>query len=427
MLWACLSLIAIGAAVSVPVTAILIRLGSRLKTFDSPGVTGQVKAAPRRVPNTGGIAIVAGIAGPMLVALAVVATLWPATPGQPLPPGSAAAWIAERFPGLAVHAPGISEKIPDAMALIMAMLVIHTMGLFDDRRPMKAIPKLAVMVGVAASLSAITGSRLLTALDDPAGGPWLSYVLTVAWMIVVMNAMNFLDNMDGLSGGVCVIAGCFFLASSLVGPEPQWFVAACLSLLIGAVGGFLAFNAPLPWSERGARIFMGDGGSLSVGLLLGFLTVRTTYADLPTHHAADQGTASWFAVFMPILVLAIPLYDFSTVVALRLRQGKSPLVGDLQHVSHRLARRGLSRRGAVYVLWALTAATSCGAVALRSLDDWRAALVVAQTLMILGVLFAFEHASRHAVGVVPDRRGLDPDTTHAAREGLPPESHGAGG
>nr|HRJ49738.1 MraY family glycosyltransferase [Phycisphaerales bacterium] len=288
----------------------------------------------------------------------------------------------------------------------------------DDRRPMKALPKLAVMIGVTAALCGITGSRLLTVLDGPAGGGWLSYSVTVAWIIIVMNAMNFLDNMDGLSGGISVIAGCFFLAAALLGPDPQWFVASCLALLIGSVGGFLISNAPLPWSDRGARIFMGDGGSLVIGLLLGFLTVRTTYADLPPSGDSPADRTTWFAVFMPVLVLAIPLYDFATVVALRLRQGKSPLVGDLQHVSHRLARRGLSRRGAVYVLWALTAATSCGAVALRSLDDWRAALVVAQTLMILGVLFAVEHASRHAVGVVPDRRGesAEPRRDDGARE-----------
>jgi UDP-GlcNAc:undecaprenyl-phosphate GlcNAc-1-phosphate transferase len=164
----------------------------------------------------------------------------------------------------------------------------------------------------------------------------------------------------------------------------QWFIAATLALLIGAVGGFLVFNFPP------ATIFMGDRGSLVIGFVLAVLTVRTTYL----HPELGGG---WYGVFMPLVVLAIPLYDFTTVTVIRLRQGRSPFVGDQQHFSHRLVRRGLSTRGAVVVIWAATAVTGIGGVALGSLQAWQAVLVGAQTVLVLAVLALLEHASRGAV------------------------------
>lgn len=425
MLWACLSLILVAAAVSLPFTAILVRLGHRLGTFDTPGVPGQVKAAQRRIPNTGGVAVFWGIAAPMLAGLLAVSIPSGVGPTDPATTPSPGRWLGSLIPPLKPHLSGIVERVPEAMILLAALAIVHVMGLIDDRRPLKAIPKLAIMVCVTSALALLTGSRMLTALDDYAGGPWLSYVITIMWLIVVTNAMNFLDNMDGLSGGIALIASAFFLGGTLTTVHPQWFIAASLALLIGSLAGFLFFNAPRPWSDRGARIFMGDGGSLVIGLLLAFLTVRTTYIDggPPSDWVQDPGVvctlwnySSWYAVFMPLIVLAIPLYDFTTVLILRLRQGKNPLVGDLQHVSHRLVQRGLSRRGAVYVLWALTAATGVGAISLRSLNDWQAILVGAQTLFILCVLFALEHASRHAVPAIAEQRATPPSSSTSPTE-----------
>ncbi len=418
MVWACLSLVAVGFAVSMPLTWMLVRLGHRLGTFDSAGVPGQIKAQPRKVPNTGGIAVFLGIAAPMALGLAILGlnTGWTTYTPSSSTPHSLGGRIAQWVPGLSEHLAGLQERTFDGIILLIGLLVIHIMGLIDDRRPMRAIPKLIIMLAVAAGVSILTGSRLLTLLDFYAGGPWLSYVVTVAWLVVVMNAMNFLDNMDGLSAGIGLIASAFFLAAALVGRSPQWFIAACLALLIGSLAGFLVFNAPRPWSDRKASIFLGDGGSLVVGLLLGLLTVRTTFIDHgpPPGFVQEPGVtctlwsgSSWYGIFMPLVVLAIPLYDFCTVVTLRLSQRRNPLVGDLQHLSHRLVQRGLSRRGAVYVLWGLTAATGCGAIALRSMiEGWQAVLIGVQTLMILAVLFALEHASRRLAsnpGSAPDR------------------------
>lgn len=386
MLWACLSLMVAAATLSIPLCAILIRIGHRLGTFDSPGVAGQVKVASRRVPNTGGVAVFWSMAFPMVVGLAALGF-----------EGDLSSWLIEHIPGLGVHLPGIRERVPEAIALVVAMLVIHVLGLIDDRRPMRALPKLLIMAGVATGLCVFTQTRVLTSLDGLAEGPWLSYTITILWIIAITNAMNFLDNMDGLSAGVSLIASLFFLVGTLASPQPQWFIAAVLALLIGGLCGFLVFNAPRPWSDRKASLFLGDGGSLVVGLVLAFLTARTTYftETTPSGDVAALGTS--YSVFTPIIVLAVPLYDFTTVVLLRLSQGKSPFVGDLQHISHRLVERGFTRRGAVYLLWAFTAATACGAVTLPlQHSDFAGRAIVIQTLVILGVLGALERGSRHA-------------------------------
>lgn len=376
----CVLLLLPALAISFPLTWLLIRLGHRLQTYDSPGVPGQVKVAAARTPNTGGVAVFCGVALPMLAGLIALA----AVPAET---------ISRIAPSLAPHLAGIRERAPMAAIVLAGATVLHIMGLIDDRRPMRALPKLALMLGVAAAVSITTGSRLLTMLDAHVGGPWLSYGLSVLWIVAVTNAMNFLDNMDGLSAGVATIAASFFLAGTLASPQPQWFIAATLALMIGSLIGFLAFNAPRPDRDTRARIFLGDGGSLVVGYLLAFLTIRTTFVT-PEPGSSGDHPGGWYGVLMPLVVLAIPLYDFTSVVIIRLRQGKSPFVGDLQHVSHRLVERGLSRRGAVYVLWGLTAITGVGGVSLATLAPWQAALVGGQTALILVLLWAFEHASR---------------------------------
>jgi UDP-GlcNAc:undecaprenyl-phosphate GlcNAc-1-phosphate transferase len=174
-----------------------------------------------------------------------------------------------------------------------------------------------------------------------------------------------------------VCATAFLITALTIG---QWFVAATLALLLGAVLGFLCFNFPP------ASIFMGDSGSLVIGLLLGILTVRTTF--LP--HGTDWG-AGWYAVFAPVIVLAVPLYDTATVMLWRLRHGKSPFVGDTNHFSHRLVARGMSRRTAVLCIYLVTAATSMAAILLPHVNSPSGAMLIfAQTLLVLGVVALLE-------------------------------------
>jgi UDP-GlcNAc:undecaprenyl-phosphate GlcNAc-1-phosphate transferase len=132
-----------------------------------------------------------------------------------------------------------------------------------------------------------------------------------------------------------------------------------------------------------AKIFMGDCGSMVIGFFVALLTLRTTYYD------PEAGT-SLYSVFMPAVVMAVPLYDFISVTGLRLSQGKSPLVGDTQHFSHRLKRRGLSDRQVALTLYLATLCTGLGAIALQRADAVGAVLIFAQTLMILLIIAVFE-------------------------------------
>lgn len=369
MLWLCLTLVLIAVAIALPLTGLLVRLGHRFATYDSAGVSGHAKEL-RRVPNTGGIAIFGAIALPLAAGLLVVKL------------GLTEAFTS-RVPALAEHLAGIQQQTPAALTLLACLVILHLLGLIDDRRALGPWVKLVVMLGCATAVTLVTRSRLLTMLDTHVGGDWASIVVTVLWITLVTNALNFIDNMDGLCAGVTTIAAACFLAATLL--HGQWFIAATLALLLGASLGFLAFNIPP------ARIFMGDGGSLVVGFTLAFLTVRTTYYD-------PGAAGGWYGVFMPLAVLAVPIYDFVTVSAVRISQGKSPFVGDQQHLSHRLVRRGFTKPAAVGLMCSLATITGVSGIILGSLEPWQAILVGLQIVITLLALAFAEHATSQRNG-----------------------------
>lgn len=378
MVGLCLLLIPVAFVIAAPMCAGLILIAHRLKTFDSGGVAGQIKEAPRRVPNTGGIAIFAAIAFPLLGVI-VLAALQP-----------------QVFPVAALGTLAyVTQKAELALILLSSVLLLHVLGVIDDRKPLRAWPKLFLQVLPAFAMPLLTDTRLLTLLDGHVGGPWLSILITAAWFIVVTNAINFLDNMDGLSAGLSAIAAASMLVITL--EKKQWLVAGCLALLIGACLGFLAFNAP---RRGGARLFMGDSGSLVLGFVLAFAAVRITYFD----PATPQGSHA-HAVLMPIVVLAVPLYDCTVITLVRIWNGKSPLVGDLNHASHRLVRRGLSRAQAVYVLWGCGLLTGAAGYVLTRCDAAVAALIGLGVVGLLGLLAAAEYASREAMADAMPRSG----------------------
>ncbi|MFO0861917.1 MAG: MraY family glycosyltransferase [Phycisphaerales bacterium] len=367
MTWLVLGLIVLATVISAPMCAALIAMGHRMGTFDSPGVAGQVKDRARRIPNTGGVAIFWSIVLPLLVFI------------------GAAHWMPGLFPESArAQLSYIELKTPMALMLIGCLALLHVMGLIDDRRPLGPLIKLVLMALPALAAPLLMQTRLLTALDPLVGGPWLSVVLTACWFLAITNAMNFLDNMDGLSAGIAAIASACLLA--VTAEKQQWLLASCLALIIGACAGFLFFNAPRP---GGARLFMGDGGSLVIGYLMAFVAVRVTYYD-----PASAQSSRAHAVFMPVVILAVPLYDLIVITTVRLWQGKSPMVGDTNHASHRLVKRGLTRAGAVYVLWGFTLATGLCGLALAKTDGFVAALIGASVVAMLAVLAGLEYVSR---------------------------------
>ncbi len=368
-----LILIALSLFISLPATWIIVRLSHRIGAFDSAPIEGQIKADTRSIPNTGGIAIAMGVLLPMICALGVFSFLDPASLPSILDP------IKE-------HIPGLKTQLPLGWTLISCVLGLHILGLIDDRKPMGPWLKLVIMLIPGVIFAAFFDTRLMTILDGYVGGSWLSILITVVWFTAIINAMNFIDNMDGLSGGIAVIAGSLLLVAALL--NGQWFVGAILALLVGSTLGFLVFNFPP------AKIFMGDGGSLILGLLLAFLTVRTTYMPIDE---SGPSAGAWYAVLMPLVILAIPLYDFVSVTLIRLSQGKSPFVGDLQHFSHRIRDRGLGSRSTILVIYALTLATGISGLLISRAQPWQAIVLGIQIFALISAIALFEYRSPNKV------------------------------
>jgi UDP-GlcNAc:undecaprenyl-phosphate/decaprenyl-phosphate GlcNAc-1-phosphate transferase len=339
--------------------------------FDFVDKPGGRKIHADAKPLGGGVAIFLAFAGPLFLLITLI------------PPGFAHGFMPKTAEGQyqKALAEGVAKQTPMALTLLGCAAALHVLGLVDDRKSLGPYVKLVVqLIASAALVLPFREMRVLTTL-----GPAVSVVITILWITGITNAFNFLDNMDGLSAGVAAVATTAFLVTTLL--IGQWFVAASLALLLGALIGFLCFNFPP------ASIFMGDSGSLVIGFLLGVLTVRTTF--LPA--GADWG-AGWYAVFAPVIVLAVPLYDLIVVSVLRISRGNSPFVGDTNHLSHRLVARGMSRRTAVLCIYLITAATSVAAILLPYVQSTFAAVMLfVQTVLVLGVVALLE---QHPMRVV---------------------------
>jgi UDP-GlcNAc:undecaprenyl-phosphate/decaprenyl-phosphate GlcNAc-1-phosphate transferase len=379
MTLAILILAVVGFCLSLPSVWGLIWLGERAGKVDVPDAPGSGgrKDHGRPIVNIGGVGIVVGIVVPMVM---VFLGAW----FLPSPEEGA----GELYKTVGAHLKGMREQTGAGLWLLGSILVLHVMGLVDDRYRLSAWPKLIIQLGVGLALVLGADFRVLEFLDQM--GPWgfaLSVGVTVVWIVALTNAMNFLDNMDGLSSGVGIICAGIFAGSALL--SGQWFVAGLAGLLAGSLLGFLCFNFPP------ARVYMGDGGSLVVGLLLSLIAIRVTYVPM------EEGAKDWghlYGLFTPLVILAVPIYDFLSVSGIRIRQGKSPMVGDQQHFSHRLVRMGLSRKAAVMVIWACTLATGLSGLMLPRLEPWQAVVAFVQTLAVLGVLGLLEVGSGKGLG-----------------------------
>jgi UDP-GlcNAc:undecaprenyl-phosphate GlcNAc-1-phosphate transferase len=359
-----LFLLAASFALSLGLTLAMTRLSPRIGFVDRPGHR-KIHHNPK--PLGGGVAMFWAIAVVMLGGLAGV---WVVPEAMLLRVASGE--------DVAALLGGAARQAPLALGLLGAALALHVLGLIDDARALGPYGKLAVQLGVTAGFVAIFDVRAVTFLDNLGLGRWPSVLVTVLWIGTITNAFNFLDNMDGLSAGVAAVCTTAFLVTALL--IGQWFVAATLAVLMGAVLGFLAWNFPP------AKIFMGDSGSLVIGFILGVLTVRTTFVPPGTDLAAG-----WYAIFAPLIVLAVPLYDFLVVTVIRLARGHSPFRGDTNHFSHRLVARGMSRRTAVLCIYLVTASTSASAIVLTQVRGTLAAvLIFGQTVLVLGLVALLE-------------------------------------
>jgi UDP-GlcNAc:undecaprenyl-phosphate GlcNAc-1-phosphate transferase len=201
-------------------------------------------------------------------------------------------------------------------------------------------------------------------------------------VLAVTNAINFIDNMDGLSGGVAGIAAGYFLLLAVM--NQQWLVAPLAAAVAGACIGFLIYN------YNPATIFMGDAGTLFLGFLLAALGIKVVIRGQPP-------SISWL---VPLLVLAVPLFDLSLVVMSRIRRRVNPFTtAGKDHLSHRLVRRGASAREAALITYLLGSAAGSLAL-LVSVATWVEALAIATALLALAAwaLWRLELAPTQAGG-----------------------------
>lgn len=264
------------------------------------------------------------------------------------------------------------------LAFILAgASVLFVLGLVDDIKHLGPYYKLAFQFSAALIVTLFARTQVEFFIENR----FVTTMLSVFWIVLVINVFNFLDNMDGLSAGIALItSGILFTAAVTNG---QVFVGGFAVVFSGALLGFLIFNFPP------AGIFMGDAGSLVVGFFVGVLSLRTTY-----YQEAQSG--HWYPLLLPLIVTAVPLYDFASVTFLRISQGKSPLIGDTQHFSHRLKRRGLSDRQTVLVLYLATLAAGLGGTFLYQVNAAGAILIFVQTFLILLLVAVFEATGKNA-------------------------------
>jgi UDP-GlcNAc:undecaprenyl-phosphate GlcNAc-1-phosphate transferase len=234
---------------------------------------------------------------------------------------------------------GDRAYIRELVAILLGATLVSLFGLADDRWGLGAAAKMGGQA-LAAVVLLLGGTQVQLFAQ-----PWLNWAITVVWVVGITNAVNFLDNMDGLSGGVATVASAFFLLLAAMNEPRQVLVGAMAAALLGACVGFLRYNL------NPATIFMGDTGSLFIGFILAALAIKLRFlSNIPL--------VTWM---VPLCVLAVPIFDTCLVVVARLRRGVNPFTtAGKDHLSHRLHALGLTKREAVLTCYLIGGA--CGLV-----------------------------------------------------------------
>lgn len=331
------------------------RWGPALGFVDRPGGR-KIHACP--TPRCGGIGIFAAFAATLAIDL-IVAHIPEATPWAP----------AALRPYLG-NIGFVSHKL---WALFSGATLMFLTGLADDRFDLR--PGLKLVLQILAAVPLVTAGVTIKAFLPY---PWLPEILTVFWIVVVTNAFNFLDNMNGLSAGVAAIAALNFYLVSRAGEE--YFMMAIFAALFGAVLGFLCYNFPR------ASVFMGDSGSLFLGYLTAGASAMVTYyrAGVPTQ----------LPVVAPLVVLGVPLFDTASVLYLRWRAGAPLMQGDRNHFSHRLVALGFSPTQAVLFIWLVAGCVGLTGVLLRWLPWPGAILALVQVIGFFLIIYLLERTAQ---------------------------------
>ncbi len=313
----------------------------------------------------------------------------------------------------------IFAKPGPIFAILGAAFIIVLIGVADDLWDLDWTTKLAGQI-IAAGLLAWQGVQL-TNLPIPGGVVVLSsysgLIISVLAIVLVMNAVNFIDGLDGLVAGVVIIASSvFFLYSYILAnqiAQTEYFNLASLitAVLIGACVGFL----PLNWHP--AKLFMGDAGSMLVGLLMATSAISVTgQVDVTRVEFARQLVPAFIPIVLPFAILVVPLLDFCLAVLRRLRAGKSPFSADRKHLHHRLLDMGHSDVHAVLIFYGWTTVVAVGCLMFLFVPTFWALVFVATGLVICGIVTLAPLTKRKSIEAAVQRaHGAAGDDSEAAR------------
>ncbi len=337
-------------ALSRPVARLAVRCG----LVDHPG---ERKIHGEPVALLGGAAVWGGWVATIVAGYLVARVAANADPS----------WLSLEVRALLPGLPAAARRL--AVILLGATLML-LLGIFDDRNAMRAGPKLLGQIAVAC-LVAASGVRVTVFLRSGIAG----FLLTVLWIVTIVNAFNFFDNMDGLCTGTgAICAGLFAWIGGMTG---QYFVCLLSAALAGALIGFL------PHNMNPARMFLGDAGSHFVGFALAVIAVLMTFYE--------AGEAPRLAILVPVIVLSLPLFDLASVVWIRWREGRPIHQGDTRHLSHRFLRLGFSQRVTAVLIYLMTLSLGSGAVLLIWAPPRALGIVVLQIVSLLTMVSVLQY------------------------------------
>ena len=292
----------------------------RTNLVDDPG---HRKIHDQPIPLAGGFAVLTGILLPLIAGVILLKL----------------GFIKVSSANLIIH--GIDRRAIELTAIVCGAVAITLLGWLDDKHELKALPKFIGQFLIAL-LVAVACKRITLFVHSEI----FSYAITILWLLTVINAFNFMDNMNGLCAGLGAIGAWKF--GVIAAMNGEYLVAITGFLMCGALVGFL------PWNFPNARALLGDAGSHLVGYLLAVMAI------LP--HFYTKQNPRPLAVLAPLFILAIPLIDLAQVSLFRTLNKKPFWIGDTNHLSHRLVRAGFSKTTSVIILW--LAAALIGLVAL---------------------------------------------------------------
>jgi len=268
------------------------------------------------------------------------------------------------------HIKGALGQVPKIFVITIGGFLIAAVGLYDDRYHIQPQTKMVWQTGIA-FLIAFSGIRLSLFTDNI----YISIVVTVFWLVLLMNAFNLLDNMDGLSAGVALISCLFFAFVAIL--TKQTFLTISMLTLAGTLAGFLIFNF------YPAKIFMGDCGSQFIGYLIGTFTILETFYQ--------PEFQTYFPILMPLFILAVPLYDTASVIVVRLKNRESIFKADCRHFSHRLQALGMSLPGTVLFIYVVAISLGLVSPILPFVSTLGAILLLIQMLCVLFIIAGLEY------------------------------------